>query len=142
MDLPLTARTADLVSFSPFSVWLRFPDRRDPGASSGTDYVLRIDGPFRLVSSTTVIEVDPQAGANTVYLGLLNRVVQKATAAEDGALAITFTDGDRLDIASSEYEPWQLAGMGQTLVSSADGGLTLWSDADGTTIPLSDYHAG
>src|SRR2546428_5087578 len=104
MDLPLKARAAELVTFSPFSLWLSFPDFAAPDTSPGTDYVLRIDGPFRLVSPAATIEVDPEAGANAAYLGLLQRVVQEAIAGEDGSLAITFADGDRLEILGDMYE--------------------------------------
>jgi len=141
MDLPLKARAAEVVTFSQFSLWLRFPDPAAPDNSPGTDYVLRIDGPFRLVSPAAMIEVDPEAGANALYLGLLQRVVKEAIAAEDGSLAITFADGDRLEIPSDVYEPWQLTGKGQTLVSAAGGGLALWNDGEGTNVPLSEYRA-
>lgn len=141
MDLPLKGRAAELVTFSPFSLWVRFPDPAAPDTSPGTDYVLRIDGPFRLVQPAATIEVDPEAGANAVYLGLLQRVVHEAIAAEDGSLAIAFADGDRLEIPSDVYEPWQLTGKGQTLVSVAGGGLALWDEGGGTNVPLSEYRA-
>ena len=134
MDLPIEGRVTDLVTFSPFSLWLRFPDAATPGTSSGAEYVLRIDGPFRLVSPTAVIEVDPEAGANAVYLGLLQREVREAVATEDGSLAITFAEGDRLEVPSDVYEPWQLTGEGQTLVSVAGGGLAVWDEAGGTNL--------
>ena len=141
MELPIEGRAAELVTFSPFSLWLCFADpAAAPAMSPGADYVLRIDGPFRLVSPGAVIEVDPEAGASAVYLGLLQRVVQEAIAAEDGSLAITFVDGDRLEIPSDLYEPWQLTGRGQTLVSAAGGGLALWTEGGGQAVPLSEYH--
>jgi hypothetical protein len=102
--------------------------------------VLRIDGPFRLVSPAAVIEVDPEAGGHAVYLGLLQRVVREAVAAEDGSLVITFADGDRLEIPSDVYEPWQLTGKGQTLVSAAGGGLAVWDEAGGVNVPTSEFH--
>jgi hypothetical protein len=139
MDLPLKGHAAELVTFSPFSLWLTFQDPAAPASSPGTDYELRIDGPFRLVSPDAIIEVDPEAGANAAYLGLLQRVVQEAIAAEDGSLAISFADGDRLEIPSDVYEPWQLTGNGQTLVSAAGGGLALWNGDAGTTAPVSEY---
>ena len=142
MDLPLKARAAELVTFSPFSLWLSFPDPAVPESSPATDYVLRIDGPFRLVSHAAMIEVDPEDGANAAYLGLLQRVVQEGIAAEDGSLAIVFADGDRLEIPSDVYEPWQLTGKGQTLVSAAGGGLALWNESEGTNVPLGEWHAG
>jgi hypothetical protein len=138
MDLPLKGRAAELVTFSPFSLWLTFPDPAAPASSPGTDYSLRIDGPFRLVSPDAVIEIDPEAGANAAYLGLLQRVVQEAIAAEDGSLAISFADGDRLQIPSDVYEPWQLTGNGQTLVSVAGGGLARWNVARSTTEHMSE----
>jgi hypothetical protein len=141
MDLPIEGRATDLVTFSPFSVWLRFADSAAPEASPGADYVLRIDGPFRLVSPAAVIEVDPEAGANAVYLGLLQRVVQEAVAAEDGSIAITFADGDRLEVPSDVYEPWQLTGNGQTLVSAAGGGLAVSDEAGDMSAATSENHA-
>jgi hypothetical protein len=141
MDLPIEGRATDLVTFSPVSLWLRFPDSAAPEASPGAEFVLRIDGPFRLVSPAAVIEVDPEAGANAVYLGLLQGVVQEAVAAEDGSLVITFADGDRLEIRSDVYEPWQLTGKGQTLVSAAGGGLAVWDEAGGLNVSTDEYHA-
>jgi hypothetical protein len=90
MDLPLNGRAVELVTFSPFTLWLRLPDPATPETSSGTDYVLRIDGPFRLVSAGAVIEVDPESGPDAVYLALLQKTVEVASAIEDGSLAITF----------------------------------------------------
>lgn len=141
MDLPLKERAVKLVTFSPFSLWLRFPDHAAPATSPRTDYELRIDGPFRLVSPAGIIEVDPEGGANNLYLGLLRRVVQEAIAADDGSLSIVFADGDRLEVPSDVYEPWQLTGNGQTLVSAAGGGLALWNDDGGINVPLNEYRA-
>ena len=141
MDLPIVGRATDLVTFSPFSLWLRFPDSAAPEASPGAEYVLRIDGPFRLVSPAAAIEVDPEAGANAVYLGLLHRQVQEAVAADDGSLALTFADGDRLEVPSDVHESWQLTGEGRTLVSAAGGGLAVWDEAGGMNGSTSDYHA-
>jgi hypothetical protein len=123
MNLPLIGRAAELVTFSPFGLWLTFPDATRPETSPGNDYVLRIEGPFRFMSPTAVVEVDPNDGPNSVYLGLLQRVVDDAVATEDGALAIRFVDGDRLEIDSGRYESWMLTGNGQSVVSVAGGGL-------------------
>lgn len=68
-------------------------------------------------------------------------MVAEAIAAEDGSLAMTFTDGDRLEIPSDVYEPWQLTGKGQTLASAAGGGLALWHENGGMNLPISEYHA-
>ena len=94
-----------------------------------------------MVSPAAVIEVDPEAGANAVYLGLLQRVVQEAVAAEDGSIAITFADGDRLEVPSDVYEPWQLTGNGQTLVSAAGGGLAVSDEAGDMSAATSENHA-
>jgi hypothetical protein len=136
MELPLTGRAAELVAFSPFSLWLTFPDPAAPESSPGTDYVLRIDGPFRLVAPDAIIEIDPEAGANAASLGLLERIVQNAFAAEDGSLAISFADGGRLEVPSDVYEPWPLTGNGQTLASVAGGGLALRTGGRSTTVPM------
>jgi Family of unknown function (DUF6188) len=141
MDLPLKGRAAELVTFSPFGLWLIFPDPAAPETSPGSDYVLRIDGPFRVVSPTAVIEVDPNGGPSSAYFGLLQRVVEKAIATEDGSLAISFADGDRLEIPSDVHEPWQLTGKGQSLVSAAGGGLALWNEGGDLAVPLSEFHA-
>ena len=141
MDLPLRARAAELVTFSPFSLWLRFPDPAPAESPPAADYVLRIDGPFRLVSPAAVTEVDPGDGANSVYLGLLGRVVHEAVAGEDGSLTIAFADGDRLEVPTDAYESWQLAGNRQTLVGAAGGGLALWNEGRGVNVPLGDYDA-
>jgi Family of unknown function (DUF6188) len=123
MDLPLIGRAVELVTFSPFGLWLTFPDPMRPETSPGSDYVLRIEGPFRFISATAVLEVDPNDGPNPVYLGLLQRVVEDAVATEDGSLAISFVDGDRLEVRSGRYESWELTGKGQSVLSVAGGGL-------------------
>jgi len=127
MDLPLNGRAVELVAFSPFGLWLTFPDPVAPETSPGSDYVLRIDGPFRLVRPTAQVDVDPNEGPNSVYLELLQRTVEEAIATEDGSLAIRFVDGDRLEIRSDAYESWMLTGNGQSLVSVAGGGVARWS---------------
>jgi hypothetical protein len=123
MDLPLNGRAVELVTFSPFGLWLTFQDPVPLETSPGTDYVLRIDGPFRLVTPRSQVEVDPNEGPNPVYLSLLQRTVAEAIATEDGSLAIRFVDGDRLEIRSDAYESWMLTGNGQELVSVAGGGV-------------------
>ena len=130
-----------MVTFSPFELWLTFPDPVAPETSPGTDYVLRIGGAFRLASPSATIDVDPGTGPHGAYLGLLRRVVREAVASEDGSLAMTFADGDRLEITSDVFEPWQLTGHGQMLISVAGGGLAVWNDGDGVSVPAAEFGA-
>lgn len=115
MDLPLIGRVVELVTFSPFALWLNLSDPEAPETSPGTDYVLRIEGSFRLVTPTAEVDVDPNEGPNPAYLGLLRRTIDEAVATEDGALSIRFVDGDRLEIRAGVYESWMLTGNGQSL---------------------------
>jgi hypothetical protein len=56
----------------------------------------------------------------------VEKTVQSATALDDGSLAIRFIDGDALDVAPGDYEPWQLNGDdGSLYVSVAGGGLAV-----------------
>ena len=77
--------------------------------------MLRVDGPFRLVTPTTEVDVNPNDGPNLVYLGLLGRTVAEAVATADGSLTIQFIDGDHLAVRSDAYESWMLTGNGQSL---------------------------
>jgi hypothetical protein len=131
MDLPLTGRAVELVTFSSFGLWLTFPDPVAPESSPAADYVLRVNGPFRLVTPTTEVDVNPNEGPNPVYLGLLGRTVAEAVATADGSLAIKFIDGDQLAVRSDAYESWMLTGNGQSLLSVAGGGLARWRPASG-----------
>lgn len=131
MELPINGRAVELVTFSPFGLWLTFPDPVAPESSPGGDFVLRIDGPFQLVTPTAAVDVDPNEGPNAVYLGLLERVVHEAVAIEDGTLVIRFFDGDRLDVRIDAYESWMLSGNGQQLLSAPGGGLPHWTPQTG-----------
>ena len=128
MDVRLKGRWTSLITFSPVSLWLNFPDPDEPEASPTLDYNLRIDGPFRLVSGDAIVEIHPADGPNAACLGLLQRVVETAVAADDGSFAISFDDEDRLEIPGDSHEPWQLTGNGQTLVSVAGGGLAVFRE--------------
>jgi hypothetical protein len=121
------------VEVSRFTPFLRLHFWGTPGvpdSTTGPDYALQIEGPLRVVVGGTVWNIDPQTGADPVYLRLVDKKVSRAVAAIDGALDVVFTDDDRLIVPPYEFEPWQLSGDdGSLVVSVAGGGLAVW---DGT----------
>ncbi|QQQ78154.1 hypothetical protein IOD16_06690 [Saccharothrix sp. 6-C] len=96
-------------------------------------YDLRISEDFAFVPAEGVEvvlspETDP-TGLGPVLACTRTSVVE-ALAFDDGHLTMSFADGSRLMVDSSqEYEPWMLSGPAKLLVVSTPGGaLALWSE--------------
>jgi hypothetical protein len=99
---------------------------------------IRISEPFTLASSNGDVHLlNPDPSLETMrlspILGVMRKTITEGIAFEDGALALTFDDGKRIEVPpGSEYEAWTLAGPGGPnglkIVSTPDGGLAIWED--------------
>ena len=129
IDLPIAGRAVCAVGVSRFTPFLRleFWGRSVPESTTGPDYTLQIEGPLRIISADREWSIDPEAGADPVYLRLVSKQVSVAVASDDGGLDVAFTDGDHLIVPPYVHEPWQLIGDDDSLiVSVAGGGLAVW----------------
>ena len=130
INLPIANWNVSVVAVSRFLPFLRLPFHGHGGPDgrpNSPGYNLSVEGPMVIVANSSEHRVDPAAGEDPVYLSLVTKTVERATASSDGGLRIVFTDGDRLEVPPFQYEPWQLAGDdGSLVVSVAGGGLALW----------------
>ena len=127
VDLPIVARTVSAVRHSVVSpsMVLELPALLE----GGTDYVLQIDGPFRLDTPEASRWVDAESGADPGVLDLLARAVRSAIASSDGSLELMFEVGWTLLVPADVYESWQLYGSNDdAFVSAAGGGLAIFHD--------------
>jgi hypothetical protein len=128
VDLPIVGLSVSMVSVSRFVPFLRVQFEPPDGATAGNhiEFTLTIEGPMTLVTRSGDRTIVPELGPDPAYLDLLSMTVERATAFQDGSLAIAF-DGGQLNVPPHEYEPWQLHGDDGTLiVSVAGGGLAIW----------------
>ena len=128
MELPIAGRVVCTVAISRFTPFLRLHFWGSaPDSTAGPDYILQIEGPFRLTIADRESSIDPEAGADPAYLRLVEKKIAHAVASDDGSLDLAFTDGDHMVIPPDVYEPWQLSGDdGSLIVSVAGGGLAVW----------------
>ena len=127
VELPIAGRVVCTVAVSRFTPYLRLHFWGNaPDSTTGPNYTLQIEGPFRLATAEREWNIDPEVGADPAYLRLVEKKVAHAVASDDGSLDLAFTDGDHLVIPADVYEPWQLSGDdGSLIVSVAGGGLAV-----------------
>ena len=95
------------------------------------DVVVRIEQPFVIATPTgeerlVVPEGDLDRLAPVLNLG--RSTVTEGAAFDDGHLEMSFADGTRVSVPSTEdYEPWEIVGPeGLRIVSVPGGELSIW----------------
>ena len=102
--------------------------------------LIRIGGAFELATDGHRLQLEPEAPTELgPALGLHQREVQRAFAARDGSLEVTFTDGTVLRVLPDPaYEAWEAHFEdGAILVSRPGGGITYWSARPSASPPSS-----
>jgi hypothetical protein len=98
----------------------------------GRHWVVRIEGPFSLRGSehrTETFEAEAPASAwGPAIDALLNATLITAIAAADGALTLSFENGQRVEVSPQrQWEAWQVEGPDGVLVVCGPGGqLSRW----------------
>ena len=99
---------------------------------------IRIGGAFELATDGHRLQLEPEAPTELgPALGLHQREVQRAFAARDGSLEVTFTDGTVLRVpANPSYEAWDAHFKdGAILVSQPGGRVAYWSARPSASSP-------
>jgi hypothetical protein len=105
---------------------------RDPDEGYRVDAELVIETPFLLRDAAGEWhELDPGTGSNLApVLDLFMNTIKTIEVRDRGALSITFDDGAELFVAPhTQFESWQLAGLGVEPIQVGPGGHTDWQPA-------------
>lgn len=96
----------------------------------GNDVTVRIEQPFVIAADGAEWRMVPDGEPDRLapVLRLAGATIAEGLAFDDGHLELTFAEGTRVSVPSTEdYEPWEVVGpQGMRVVSVPGGELSVW----------------